>query len=61
MEEARSSARRNPVTTYVDDEDLAELERIARLKRAGVSQVAREFIGAGIERERRLQALDVAV
>lgn len=61
MEEVRTVERKQPVTTGLDDEDFAALERIARQKRASLSQVAREFIVAGIERERRLQALDVAV
>lgn len=58
MEEARTPERKRPVITGLDDEDYADLERIARQKRASLSQIAREFIVAGIERERRLQALE---
>lgn len=58
MEDGRAGGRKQPVTTGLDDEDFAELEQLARQRRSSISQVAREFIVAGIERERRLQALD---
>lgn len=45
----------------LDEEDYAEVERIARAKRSNISQVAREFIVAGVERERRVQELVAAV
>lgn len=57
MEEARESGKRQ-FSILLDDEDFAEVERIARAKRSNISQVVREFIVAGIDRDRRLQAAE---
>ena len=59
MEEGRSPGKKQ-TSILLDDEDFVELERIARAKRSTISQVIREFTVAGIERERRLQAAEVA-
>jgi hypothetical protein len=58
-EESRPSGR-SQLSIKIDDEDRVELDRIARAKRSTLGQVIREFIVAGIERERRLQAVEVA-
>lgn len=57
MEEARGSGR-SQFSIKLDDEDRFELEKIARAKRSSLAQVIREFVVAGIERERRQQALE---
>lgn len=57
MEESRTGGR-SQLSIKIDDEDRVELDRIARAKRSTLGQVIREFIVAGIERERRVQALD---
>lgn len=59
MEESRPPGR-SQLSIKIDDEDRVELERIVRAKRSTFGQVIREFIVAGIERERRLQVVDVA-
>lgn len=53
MEEGRASGKKQ-FSILLDDEDFAEVERIVRAKRSTISQVVREFIVAGIERERRV-------
>lgn len=58
MEESRSPGRKQ-ASVWIDDEDYGELERIAKSKRSTVSQVLREYMAVGIERERRLQAVEV--
>lgn len=57
MEETRESGKRQ-FSLLLDDEDFAEVERIARARRSNISQVIREFVVAGIERDRRLQATE---
>lgn len=57
MEEYRSSGR-SQFSIKLDDEDKTELERIARQKRSSIAQVIREFVVAGIERNRRLEAAE---
>ena len=60
MEETRSGARRQ-VSTVLDEEDIIELERIARQRRASVAQVIREMVAEGIERTRKSESLAAAV
>lgn len=57
MEESRAPGR-SQFSIKLDDEDREQLERIARAKRSSLAQVIREFVVAGIERERRLQAAE---
>ena len=58
MEEGRTSSKK-ATSILLDDEDYAEVERIARERRSNISQVVREFVVAGIKREQRLQAVEV--
>lgn len=60
MEESRGTGR-SQFSIKLDDEDRIELERIARQKRSSLAQVIREFVVAGIERNRRLEAVEMAV
>jgi lauroyl/myristoyl acyltransferase len=57
VEDTRTAVRRQ-ISTVLDEEDIAELEKIARQKRSSLAQVIREFVVAGIERERRAQAAE---
>jgi ribbon-helix-helix CopG family protein len=59
MEEPRTPARRQ-FSIVLDEEDLAEVERIARDRRGSIAQVIREFVVAGIKRHQSLQAAEVA-
>lgn len=51
MEDSRAGGRKQ-TSILVDEEDYAELERMARLRRSSVSQVIREFVAEGIERQK---------
>jgi len=51
VEEARPSGKKQ-TSILVDDEDYAELERIARTRRSTVSQVVREFVAEGLDRQK---------
>lgn len=57
MEEPRASGRRQ-FSIVLDEEDLSEVEAIARERRASIAQVIREFVVAGIKRNRQLQAAE---
>ncbi len=60
MEDTRSGARRQ-VSTVLDEEDISELERMARQRRASVAQVIREMVAEGIERAQRAERMAAAV
>ncbi len=51
---------RRQFTMVLDEEDLTELEEIAKERRASLAQVVREFIVAGIKRQRQIAAAEVA-
>lgn len=54
MDKVRSAGKR-AFSVLLDDGDYDEVVRIARTKRSNIAQVCREFIVAGVDRERRLQ------
>lgn len=45
----------------LDEDDYQELVRLAETRRASVAQVVREYVAAGLVRDRRLQLLVDAV
>lgn len=60
MEETRASSRKQ-TSILLDEDDWTEVERIARAKRSNISQVCRELIVEGIERQRRRELVEAAV
>lgn len=57
MEEVRPTGKRQ-LSILLDEEDMTEIERIARARRSNISQVVREFVVIGIERDRQRQAAE---
>lgn len=57
MDQGRATGKKQ-FSLLLDDEDYAEVERFARRKRSTISQVVREFVVAGIEREQRIEAAE---
>lgn len=60
MEDTRGPIRPR-FSISLDDEDLAEVERIAKKKRSSLAQVCREFIAEGIERAQKAERVAAAV
>lgn len=60
MEETRGAARPQ-FSIKLDDEDLSEVDRIARERRSSRAQVIREFVVEGIARQRRRELSEAAV
>lgn len=60
MEEGKAGGRRQ-FSILLDEEDFADVERIARSKRSSIGQVVREFIVEGIERRQRPERAAEAV
>lgn len=60
MEGMQPSGRRQ-LSIVMDEADLAEVDRIARERRASLAQVIREFVVAGIKHHNQRQLAETAV
>ena len=60
MEDTRGAGRPQ-FSIKLDDEDLSEVDRIARERRASRAQVIREFVVEGIARHRKRELAEATV
>lgn len=57
MDESRAPGKKQ-TSILLDDEDYEAVVRIARARRSNIAQVVREFVVAGIDRDRRVQTTE---
>jgi hypothetical protein len=56
MEQPDASKKRQ-FSVLLDEDQYEEIDQRAKTRRTGMAQVIREYVAAGIERDRRLERL----